>query len=171
MLGTKGLEQKSFEFLSDYLEHHKSTDTLYFEYVKAYESKAQITGDLEKLFYAKSEYIVHGTIFSEKLKHAQQLLQIAQEQNNTRYIGLAYNKIALVYYMERDLEQSLHYELLAEELLSQTVDLYNLNKSRFGIGNMYYFLGEYEKALSFFNKAATYYKSQKDYNDLNGYLS
>ncbi len=166
-----GLEQKSFEFLSNYLEHHKSTDTLYFEYVKAYENKAQITGDLEKMFYAKSEYIVHGTMFSEKLKHAQQFLQIAQEQNNTLYTGLAYNKIALVYYMERDLEQSLHYELLAEELLSQTNDLYNLNKSRFGIGNIYYFLGDYEKALSFFNKAAAYYKSQKEYNDLNGYLS
>jgi len=166
-----GLEQKSFEFLHDYLEHHKSTDTLYFEYVKAYENKAQITGNLEKLFYAKSEYIVHGTVFSEKLKYAQQLLQIAQQQNNQYYAGLAYNRLALVYHMERDLEQSLHYELLAEELLSQTDDLYNLNKSRYGIGAVYYFLGDYEKALSFFTKTANYYKSKREYNDLNGFIN
>src|SRR5690606_7930756 len=165
------LEKQSFDFLSNYLERHKSTDTLYFEYVKAYEHKAQKTGDLEKLFYAKSEYIVHGTTFNQKLQYAQQLLQLAQKQNNTRYTGLAYNKLALVYYMERDLEQSLHYELLAEKQLSKSNDLYNLNKSRYGIGMIYYFVGDYEKALTFFNETFAYYKNQSSYNDLNGYLS
>src|SRR5690606_22938960 len=129
------------------------------------------TGDLEKLFYAKSEYIVHGTTFNQKLQYAQQLLQLAQKQNNTRYTGLAYNKLALVYYMERDLEQSLHYELLAEKQLSKSNDLYNLNKSRYGIGMIYYFVGDYEKALTFFNETFAYYKNQSSYNDLNGYLS
>lgn len=165
------LEEQSFEFLSDYLDQHKSTDSLYFDYVKAYENKAQQTGDLEKLFYAKSEYIIHSAIFNEKLQYAQQLLQLAQQQNNTRYIGLAYNKLALVYFMERDLEKSLHYELLAEDLLAKTNDLYNLNKSRFGIGTMYYFLGDYEKALTFFNQTADYYQQKKSYNDLRGYIS
>lgn len=165
------LEQKSFDFLSNYLDHHKSADTLYFEYAKAYENKAFKAHDLEKLFYIKSKYIVHGNAFSDKLAHAQQLLNLAKQQNNTRYVGLANNLLSLVYFMERNLEQALHYELLAEELLSQTNDLYNLNKSRFGIGSMYYFLGDYEKALTFFNQTAGYYKSQDSYNDLNGYLS
>lgn len=165
------LKQKSFAFLSDYLDHHNSTDSLYFDYVKAYEHKAQQAGDLEKIFYAKNEYIVYGTVFNEKLQHAQELLQIAQKQNNKKYIGLAYNKIALVYYMERNMEQSLFYELKAESYLAQTNDLYNLNKSRYGIGSMYYFLGEYEKALTFFNNTTAYYKNGKDYDDLNGYLS
>jgi len=165
------LEQKSFDFLSDYLDHHKSADTLYFEYAKAYENKAFKAHDLEKLFYIKSKYIVHGSTFSDKLAHAQQLLDLAKQQNNTRYIGLANNLLSLVHFMERNLERALHYELLAEELLSQTNDLYNLNKSRFGIGSMYYFLGDHEKALTFFNQTAGYYKNKDSYNDLNGYLS
>lgn len=165
------LEEQSFEFLSDYLDQHKSTDSLYFDYVKAYENKAQQTGNLEKIFYIKSKYIVHSLKFEERLQHAQQCLEIATKQNNTRYTGLAYNLISFVYYIERDLEKSLHYELLAEELLAKTNDLYNLNKSRFGIGTMYYFLGDYEKALTFFNQTADYYQQKKSYNDLNGYIS
>ena len=73
--------------------------------------------------------------------------------------------------MERDLEQSLHYELLAEKQLAKTNDLYNLNKSRYGIGSIYYFLGDYEKALSFFTQTASYYKNQNSYNDLRGYIN
>lgn len=165
------LEQKSFDFLSDYLNHHKSTDTLFFDYLKAYETKSLKQGSLEDIFYAKSKYIVHGVNFNERFRHAQELLKLATEKQDVKYMGLAYNKLALVYYMERDLEQALYYELLAEELLVQTGNLYNLNKSRYGIGSIYYFLGDYEKALTFFNQTADYYKNQNSYNDLNGYLS
>lgn len=91
------LEQKSFDFLSNYLDHHKSTDTLYFEYAKAYENKAFKAHDLEKLFYIKSKYIVHGNAFSDKLAHAQQLLNLAKQQNNTRYVGLA--KICFLWFI------------------------------------------------------------------------
>lgn len=165
------LEKQSFETLSHYIDHHTKSDSLYFDYLKTYENKAQETGDLEKLFYVKSKYIVHSSSFEIRLKHAEEFLDLAKQQNNQRYIGLAKNKLALVYYMERDLEQSLHYELLAEEQLSQTDDLYNLNKSRYGIGAIYYFLGEYDKALVFFTQAADYYKNQNSYNDLRGHLN
>ena len=165
------LEKQSFDFLSDYLDHHKSTDTLYFDYLKAYENKAKKTGDLEKIFYAKSKYIVHSANFNERLEHAKELLKLAIKKQDVKYIGLAYNKLALVYYMERDMEQSLHYELLAEKQLAKTNDLYNLNKSRYGIGSIYYFVGDYEKALLFFNQTANYYKNQNTYNDLRGYIS
>lgn len=109
------LEKQSFETLSHHIDHHTKSDSLYFDYLKAYENKAQETGDLEKLFYVKSKYIVHSSSFEIRLKHAEEFLDLAKQQNNQRYIGLAKNKLALVYYMERDLEQSLHYELLAEE--------------------------------------------------------
>jgi|GEM_PF-1029168 len=166
-----GLEQKSFEFLSNYIDHYTAKDSLYFDYLQAYDNKAKQTHDLKKLSYIKSKYIVHSTEFEEKLRHAHEFLNIAKEQKNIRYTAIANNLLALVYFMDRDLEKSLHYELLAEELLSQTNDLYNLNKSRFGIGVIYYSLADYEKALSFFNKTTIYYKSKNDYNDLLGYLT
>lgn len=165
------LEKQSFEALGNFLDNHKNTDTLYFDYLKAYENKAQKNDDLEKIFYAKSKYIVHGANFNERLRHAQELLKLSIKKQNVKYMGLAYNKLALVYYMERDMEQSLHYELLAEKQLAKTNDLYNLNKSRYGIGSIYYFLGDYEKALSFFTQTASYYKNQNSYNDLRGYIN
>ena len=165
------LEKQSFEALGNFLDNHKNTDTLYFDYLKAYENKAQKNDDLEKIFYAKSKYIVHGANFNERLRHAQELLKLSIKKQDVKYMGLAYNKLALVYYMERDLEQSLHYELLAEKQLSKTNDLYNLNKSRYGIATIYYFVGDYEKALSFFSQTANYYKNQNSYNDLRGYIS
>src|SRR5690606_1689622 len=142
-----------------------------FDYLKAYENKAQQTGDLKEIFYAKSKYIVHGANFNERLRHAQELLKLSIKKQDVKYMGLAYNKLALVYYKERDMEQSLHYELLAEKQLSKTNDLYNLNKSRYGIATIYYFVGDYEKALSFFSQTASYYKNQNSYNDLRGYIS
>lgn len=165
------LEKQSFETLGNFLDNHKNTDTLYFDYVKAYENKAQKIEDLKKIFYAKSKYIVHGAKFNERLRHAQELLKLSIKKQDVKYIGLAYNELALVYYMERDMEQSLHYELLAEKQLSKSNDLYNLNKSRYGIGSIYYFLGDYEKALSFFTQTANYYKNQNSYNDLRGYIN
>src|SRR5690606_26703398 len=165
------LEKQSFETLGNFLDNHKNTDTLYFDYVKAYENKAQKIEDLKKIFYAKSKYIVHGAKFNERLRHAQELLKLSIKKQDVKYIGLAYNELALVYYMERDMEQSLHYELLAEKQLSKSNDLYNLNKSRYGIGSIYYFLGDYEKALSFFTQTANYYKNQNSYNNLRGYIN
>ncbi|WP_091095793.1 helix-turn-helix domain-containing protein [Paenimyroides marinum] len=165
------LEKQSFEALGNFLDNHKNTDTLYFDYLKAYENKAQKNDDLEKIFYAKSKYIVHGANFNERLRHAQELLKLSIKKQDVKYMGLAYNKLALVYYKERDMEQSLHYELLAEKQLSKTNDLYNLNKSRYGIATIYYFVGDYEKALSFFSQTANYYKNQNSYNDLRGYIS
>src|SRR5690606_41896963 len=64
------LEKQSFETLGNFLDNHKNTDTLYFDYVKAYENKAQKIEDLKKIFYAKSKYIVHGAKFNERLRHA-----------------------------------------------------------------------------------------------------
>lgn len=165
------LEKQSFEALGNFLDNHKNTDTLYFDYLKAYENKAQKAGALEKIFYAKSKYIVHGANFNERFRHAQELLKLSIKKQDVKYMGLAYNKLALVYYMERDMEQSLHYELLAEKQLAKTNDLYNLNKSRYGIGSIYYFVGNYEKALSFFTQTASYYKKQNSYNDLRGYIN
>ncbi|WLD23144.1 helix-turn-helix domain-containing protein [Flavobacterium dauae] len=165
------LEKQSFEALGNFLDNHKNTDTLYFDYLKAYENKAQKNDDLEKIFYAKSKYIVHGANFNERLRHAQELLKLSIKKQDVKYMGLAYNKLALVYYKERDMEQSLHYELLAEKQLAKTNDLYNLNKSRYGIGSIYYFVGNYEKALSFFTQTANYYKNQNSYNDLRGYIN
>jgi len=165
------LEKHSFKTLSYYLDNHKNTDTLYFDYLKAYEGKAIKVGDLEHIFYAKSKYIIHNTNFDKRLQHGKELLTYATEKKDLKYTGLAYNKLALIYYMERDLEKSLHYELLAENTLSKTNDLYNLNKSRYGIGTIYYFVGDYDKALSFFTKTADYYKNQNSYNDLRGYIS
>src|SRR5690606_17472391 len=148
-----------------------NTDTLYFDYLKAYEGKAIKVGDLEHIFYAKSKYIIHNTNFDKRLQHGKELLTYATEKKDLKYTGLAYNKLALIYYMERDLEKSLHYELLAENTLSKTNDFYNLNKSRYGIGTIYYFVGDYDKALSFFIKSAHYYKHQNSYNHLRGYIS
>lgn len=165
------LEKQSFEALGNFLDNHKNTNTLYFDYLKAYENKAQKNDDLEKIFYAKSKYIVHGANFNERLRHAQELLKLSIKKQDVKYMGLAYNKLALVYYKERDMEQSLHYELLAEKQLAKTNDLYNLNKSRYGIGSIYYFVGNYEKALSFFTQTANYYKNQNSYNDLRGYIN
>jgi len=165
------IEKHSFKTLSYYLDNHKNTDTLYFDYLKAYEGKAIKVGDLEHIFYAKSKYIIHNTNFDKRLQHGKELLTYATEKKDLKYTGLAYNKLALIYYMERDLEKSLHYELLAENTLSKTNDLYNLNKSRYGIGTIYYFVGDYDKALSFFTKTADYYKNQNSYNDLRGYIS
>lgn len=170
-LAQNALEKHSFKTLSDYLDNHKNTDALYFDYLKAYENKAIKVGKLEHIFYAKSKYIIHHKDSKKRLLHGKELLKYAVEKQDLKYTGLAYNKLALIYYMERDLEQSLHYELLAENALSKTDDFYNLNKSRYGIGTIYYFVGDYDKALSFFTKTANYYKNQNSYNHLRGHIS
>lgn len=164
-------EQQSFAVLSDYLDNHSPTDSLYFSYLQVYENQARRVGSWEQLSYVESKYAVHSPDFEERLQHAQELLSFAQEQNNPHYIGIANNLLALVYYIERDMETSLHYELLAEEQLAKTDDLYNLHKSRYGIATIYHHLGEYEKALPLFTQAADYYESQTSYNDLMGYLN
>ena len=165
------LEKASFATLTKYIDNHESTDTLYFDYLKAYLNKVQKAGDLSKVAYIESKYVVHSKTFEERLQHAQAFLKRAKQQNHQRYIGLAYNELALVYHIERNWEQSLHYELLAEAALAETDDLYSLNKSRYGIGSIYYFLGEYEKALRIFKQTTAYYESRKSYNDLNGYIN
>ena len=165
------LEDYTFDYLEDYIDNHKNTEVLYFDYLKAYRNKAQKTGDLDQLFYIESKYVVHSKTFAERLQHAQAFLKLAKQQNNQRYIGLAYNELALVYHIERDWEQSLRYELQAEAVLAQTDDLYSLNKSRYGIGSIYYLLGNYEKALQIFKQTTAYYESRKSYNALNGYIN
>lgn len=165
------LENNSYEVLTNYLDNQSSDNKIYYEYLNALTNKAKSDNNLEHLFYAKSKYIQHSSTISQKLKHAESFLEIAQNSNNLRYIGLAYNKLSLIYYIERDFEQSLIYELKAEQHLEQTNDLYNLNKSKYGLGVIYYYLGDYEKAISFFTESSKYFQSEKSYNSLWGYIN
>lgn len=167
----KRFQEESYEHLIDYLDNHSKNDSQFFPYLEALDAKAKKDQNLEHIYSAKSKFIVHSTHVEDKLIHAYELLSISKEHNNLKYIGLAYNKLAFVYYMERNFEESLKYELLAEEYLSQTEDEYDLNKSRYGIGVIYYFLGNYEKSLTFFRQARSYYASNQSYNHLRGYIS
>ncbi len=149
----------------------KTDSILYKKTIKNYLQNAKEAQHGEHLFNA---YYFHALYESNpKVMHlyTDSLMQIAQKKPNTLTIIKAYQTRSTVYYIEKNYQKSLEYELAALQLIDKDNHAYEYHKTLYSIGLTHFYLQQYHEASKYFVTARTYFENTHDYNHLRGYMN
>lgn len=108
---------------------------------------------------------------TEALLLTDRMLDIGKKIKNDSLIELALITKTSFYYADRNFKEALRHAIQAEEYNAKTKNPYQLNSVWINIGNIYYHTRHYQKAAEYFNQAKEYYKTSKQYNHIQGYVS
>ena len=160
----------SYKNLWEVIQNDAVSNEKKVQYLDIYYQKARNEKNLLEQYRAlekKSFIIPHAD--AALLLH--QMHPLVQNSTNDSIKGRYLNRSAVFYYNNRDFKNALYYAIESEAFNEEINNRYNLNAVRIDIGNIYYYTRHYAKAVTYFTQAKNYYKTQKDYNHLRGYIS
>ena len=160
----------SYKNLWEVIQNDAVSNEKKVQYLDIYYQKARNEKNLLEQYRAlekKSFIIPHAD--ATALLH--QMHPLVQKMDNDSIKGDFLNRSTVFYYKHRDFKNALYYAIESEAFNEEINNLYNLNAVRIDIGNIYYYTRHYAKAVTYFTQAKNYYKTQKDYNHLRGYIS
>src|SRR5690606_26328839 len=160
----------SYKNLWEVIQNDAVSNEKKVQYLDIYYQKARNEKNLLEQYRAlekKSFIIPHAD--ATALLH--QMHPLVQKMDNDSINGDFLNRSTVFYYKHRDFKNALYYAIESEAFNEEINNRYNLNAVRIDIGNIYYYTRHYAKAVTYFTQAKNYYKTQKDYNHLRGYIS
>lgn len=142
-------KRPSDSFLNNLLETvnslSKTDSILYKKTIKNYLKNAKEAQHLEHLFNA---YYFH-TLYESEPKimqlYTDSLTQTAEKTPNTLNIIKAYQTRSTVYYIEKNYQKSLEYELAALQLIDKDNHAYEYHKTLYSIGLTHFYLQQYQE--------------------------
>lgn len=148
------------------------------KYIEHYLQKAKKEKNVLHIEWAYRNKIWFYKDYETQQIYADSLLQFAQQQNDNKIIGVAYNMKRYIESQARNYEMSLIYSLQAEKYLKKSDDYHTLNEIRSFIGTDYYRFGNYRISYLYYYYPAFYFKKQSEtqtnpvqaYNNFRGYV-
>ena len=176
---TWGQSQKQEKIASSFLNQLlKSVDStsrtdsiLYKKTLNNYLQNAKKAQQAAHIFNAYYFYAVYESDPEVMHRYTDSLTRYAEKTKNTSYIIKAYQTRSTVYYIEKNYQKSLEYELAALQLIDKDDQAYEYHKTLYSIGLTHFYLQQYQEASDYFNMARTYFESIQDYNHLRGYMN
>lgn len=183
-LHTSMAQQRNIDSLNAILVKSK-IDTNYvnclnelcFEYKNAY--KYEIADSIAKVALDKSQNLKfpHGILrsnlnlaevqyekanYSKSMEIYTQLIQLANNLGNKKYVAICYHRIAIINEDQGNLEESLKYNLLALDLRKEIGDKKGIGYSLGNIADYYISKSDFKTALNYLLKAMTIYNELRD---------
>lgn len=159
----------SYETLWNLIENDSISTENKINYLDIYYQKARKEQNTLKQYLAleKKTYLVS---YNEATHLLNKMHPLVQKIDNDSIKGDFLNRSTVFYYDNRDFEKALYYAIESEAFNEKINNLYNLNAVRIDIGNIYYHMKYYDKAIHYFNQAKEYYKTKNDYNSIRSYV-
>lgn len=161
----------SFEAYLNVLHKTPSQDSLYRKTVTQYLEKAKHEQNHEHLFQA---YVYRSFIEEDVAKMHQYTDSLFMLNNQFPDISREIRALQIkstVYYVEKNYPKMLEYGLKALQLIDKNESPYEYNKSIYSIGQVYFYMQQYEEAKDKFKEARANFSSFTDYNNLRGYFN
>lgn len=149
----------------------KKDSVTYHNWLTAYIKKAKATQSTDDLFNGYKHAVF--TTDDPKVMHlfTDSLTQQALKTNKTLNLIDTYEIRSTIFYIEKNYQQSLAYELKALQLIDQKKHAYEYHRSLYAIGQTYFYLQQYEEALTYFKKARIFFESENDYRYIQGFMN
>lgn len=160
------LQSKSYDYLFDRIEaeaEHKSKQAHYLQY---FLRKAKTEKNDEEIVNGYKNYLHYAP---DKLKtiYADSMIYAARRSKDNVLIGSAYLSKGIVYYSQKKHKYALDNYLIADNYISKTSDKYLIYKVKYNIGNIKYYLGFYDEAISLFMDCRDFFEQKNERAYLN----
>jgi AraC-like DNA-binding protein len=163
---TDTLQKKNYEYLFERIEATQEDGAKQKFYLEYFLNKAKGGKNSQDIVNGYKNYLYYST---EKLKliYADSMIYAAKKSKDNALIGSAYLSKGIVYYGQKKLKYALDNYLIADNYISSTEDKYLIYKVKYNIGNIKYYLGFYDEAISLFVECRDFFKGKNDRAYLN----
>lgn len=160
------LKNKDFDYLYDCIEKEPLNKENRAIYLRTFLNKAKLEKNWEELSNAYKNYVYYAPN-QQKLFYADSMVGAAKKSNDNEIIGSAYLSKGVAYYGQKRLKEAMNNYLVADQYISKTSNEYLIYKTKYQIGQIKFYLGYYQEAISLFQQCADYFKT----NDTRAYLN
>ena len=160
------LQSKSYDYLFERIEAEAEDKSKQAYYLKYFLDKANSEGNAEEIVNGYKNYL-HYAPDKLKLKYADSMIYSARRSKDNALIGSAYLSKGIVYYGQKKHKYALDNYLIADNYISKTGDKYLIYKVKYNIGNIKYYLGFYDEAISIFSECRDFFKGKNERAYLN----
>lgn len=158
---TDTLQKKNYEYLFERIEATEEDGVKQKLYLEYFLNKAKAGKNSKDIVNGYKNYLYYAT---EKLKliYDDSMIYAAKKSKENALIGSAYLSKGIVYYGQKKLKYALDNYLIADNYISSTDDKYLIYKVKYNIGNIKYYLGFYDEAISLFVECRDFFKGKND---------
>ncbi|NWL02876.1 helix-turn-helix domain-containing protein [Flavobacterium johnsoniae] len=154
---TDSLKYKTYTYLDDQLYKYREDSSKASVYLFSYLHKAKREKNWKQIIYAYQNILHHSP---EKLRliYADSMIYSAKRSADNTLLGSSYLSKGIVYYGRKDYENAFQYYIKANSYISGSDDKYLINKVKYHMAQIKYYLGFYDEAISLFNDCLIYFK-------------
>lgn len=160
------LKHKGYDYIFERIESPGLNGREKSVYLKSFLLKAKSDKNFEELTNAYKNYLHHAPE-ADRLVYADSMVLAAKLSKDDALIGSAYLSKGIAYYAQRKLDEALASYLLADRYIAKTGDKYLKYKAMYSIGQIKYYLGYYDEAMSLLQGCTTYMKGHNSRGYLN----
>lgn len=135
-----------------------------------YLCKAKAENNYKEQFKVYTKIMVaqnHGSLTHQ---YADSLFLLTEKLPESYYVDALQSK-AFCYYVEKDYQNSLEFELKALQLINPQQKPYIYHSGMYNIGQVYFYLHDFEKAHFYYKQAREYFERSQKYNHIQGYFN
>ncbi|WP_264564738.1 tetratricopeptide repeat protein [Flavobacterium sp. N3904] len=157
---------KGYEYFSKNILYQEKDSLKEKRYAVSWLAKAKLEKNFSQmvLAYKALLYINNKKV---QLIYADSMATAAKQTADTELIGSAYMTKGIVYYENREHIKALENFLIADEYSSKTNNKYLIYKVKYGIGQIKYYLGFYDEAISLLKECVNYFRQENERAYLN----
>lgn len=160
------LQKKSYDYLFERIEAAQENRLKQELYLKYFLDKSKTEKNSEEVVNGYKNYL-HYAPEKLKLRYADSMIYAAKKSKDNALIGSAYLSKGIVYYGQKKHKYALDNYLIADNYISKTGDKYLIYKVKYNIGNIKYYLGFYDEAISLFTECRDFFKEKNERAYLN----
>lgn len=160
------LQSRDYDYLFERIEATVENKSKQAYYLKYFLNKANTEKNYEEIVNGYKNYL-HYSPEKLKLIYADSMIYAAKRSKDNALIGSAYLSKGIVYYGQKKHKYALDNYLIADTYISNTGDKYLMYKVKYNIGNIKYYLGFYDEAISLFTECRDFFKEKNERAYLN----
>jgi tetratricopeptide (TPR) repeat protein len=153
------LENKSYVYLEDRSYSLTKDTAKAFFYINIYIKKAKNEENWKELVNGYQNAL-HQSPNNIRLLYADSMIYAAKKRKDPALIGSAYLSKGIVFYSQKKLSNALDNYIIANNYIAKTNDDYLIHKVKYNIGQVKYYLGFYDEAISLLTECVAYYKNE-----------
>lgn len=157
---TDSLKTKGYDYLDEKIYDYKNDSVKASPYLYAYLLKAKKENNWKEVVNAYQN-ILHHSPQSVRLEYADSMIYSALKTKDQAVIGSAYLSKGIVYYGQKKYNNAYDNYIKANDLISRSEDKYLVNKVKYNMAQIKYYLGFYDEAISLLRECIAYFKMEQ----------
>lgn len=151
------LQKRDYNYLDDKIYDLKKDSSKAAVYLFTYLHKAKNEKNWKEVINGYQN-ILHQSPDKFRLMYADSMVYAAKKSEDNELIGSAYLSKGIVYYGLKQQNYALDNYIIANNYISKTNNNYLINKLKYNIAQIKYYLGFYDEAISLLNECLAYFK-------------